>query len=152
DEQVLQLVREALERILAGEVLLRAGPAGNRVHDAPNELAHAGLTLRRPHRATEIFGNDDVGRLLRPRLRNLDVALLENDLALLVADDRRAGLPLHLVERVHAGQREVAREVETEGFGRCALRLLLCSRAGFAPSTVGCGLLAGGDGFASWAS
>ena len=35
-------------------------------------------------------------------LRDLDVALLEDDLALLAADDGRAQVPLDLVERVHA--------------------------------------------------
>ena len=44
-------------------------------------------------------------------LRNLDVALLEDDLALLVADHRGADLPLHLVERVDARQREIARKL-----------------------------------------
>ena len=39
-------------------------------------------------------------------LRDLDVALLEHDLALLVADDRRAQLPLDLVERIDALARE----------------------------------------------
>ena len=39
---------------------------------------------------------------------NLDVALLEDDLALLAADDRRPQVPLHLVERVHTFFREEA--------------------------------------------
>ena len=43
-------------------------------------------------------------------LRNLDVALLEHHLAALVADERRADLPLDLVERIDAGFGEEARE------------------------------------------
>ena len=62
------------------------------------------LTLRsRSGRAdlpAEILRDDDVGGLLRPELRDLDVALLEDDLALLVADHRRADLPFDLVERI----------------------------------------------------
>ena len=41
-------------------------------------------------------------------LRDLDVALLEDDLALLVADDRRPQVPLDLVERIQAFLREEA--------------------------------------------
>src|SRR6202008_4433561 len=48
---------------------------------------------------------DDVGRVLRPRLRELDAALLERRI-LRIADHRVADLPLDLVERMHAGSRE----------------------------------------------
>ena len=113
DEQVLQLVAEGLQRVVAGEVLLRPRPAGDGVDDAADELLDAALALGRADLAAEILGDDDVGRLLRPELRDLDVALLEDDLALLVADHRRADLPLDLVERIDAGQREIAREVQT---------------------------------------
>ena len=47
---------------------------------------------------------------------NLDVALLEDDLALLVADDGRADLPLDFVERIDARQGEVPRKFQTRGF------------------------------------
>ncbi len=64
------------------------------------------LTLRsrsgRADRPAEVLRDDDVGGLLRPELRDLDVALLEDDLALLVADDGRADVPLDLVERIDA--------------------------------------------------
>ena len=59
---------------------------------------------------------------------NLDVALLEHQLAALVADDRRAQLPFDLVERIDARFGEEARErqtraTETAAFGLDARRL-----------------------------
>ena len=112
DEQVLQIVVEGLQVVLAREVLLRARPAGDGIHHAPDQLPHGALALRRADGAAEVLGDDDVGRLLRPRLRHLDVALLEHDVALLVADDRRAGFPLHGVERVDPVAREEPGELQ----------------------------------------
>src|SRR5262249_21984761 len=63
----------------------------------------------------EILRDDDVRGLLRPEAGDLDVALLEDDLALLVADDGRAHFPVHSVEGIDARQREVAREVDAGG-------------------------------------
>ena len=100
DEQVLQLVAERLQLVFAGEVLLRARPLGDRVDDAADQLLDAALALGRADLPAEVLRDDDVGRLLRPELRDLDVALLEDDLALLVADDGRADLPFDLVERI----------------------------------------------------
>ena len=106
---------ERHQRVLAGEVVLRPRPAGDGVDDAADQLLDGALALRRAHLAAEVLRDDDVGGLLRPELRNLDVALLEDDLALLVADDGGADFPLHFVERVHARQGEVARELEPGG-------------------------------------
>jgi hypothetical protein len=50
--------------------------------------------------------------LLRPQLRDLDVTLLEDDLASLVAYDRSAKLPLDLIEWIDALLCEEARERE----------------------------------------
>ena len=47
DEQVLQVVRERLQIVLAGEVALLARPAGDRVDDAADQLLDAALALRR---------------------------------------------------------------------------------------------------------
>ena len=70
------------------------------------------LTLRSrsgvPIVAAEVLGDDDVGGLLRPEPGDLDVALLEDDLALLVADDGRAEVPFDLVERIDPFSREEA--------------------------------------------
>src|SRR5687768_4788549 len=109
---MFQLVAERRQRILAREVVLRPRPTGDRVDDAADQLLDRALALRRPELPAEILRDDDVGGLLRPELRNLNVALFEDDLALLVADDSGADFPLHFVERVHTGQCEVARELE----------------------------------------
>src|SRR5512132_410615 len=105
---MLQLRAEGRQRILAREIMLVARPPRDGVDDAANQLLDAALALGRIHLPAEIFRDDDVGGLLGPEGRNLDVALLEDDLPLLVADDGRAGLPFDLVERIDAGQREVA--------------------------------------------
>ena len=90
--------------------LFVAAPLGDRVDDAADQLLDAVLALRRADLAAEILRDDDVGGLLRPGLRDLDVALLEHHLAAFVADDRRAELPFDLVERIDAGFGEEARE------------------------------------------
>src|SRR6185436_4363893 len=99
------------------EVLLLLGPAGNRVDDAADELLDAALALGRADLAAEILRDDDVGRLLRPELRDLDVALLEDDFALLGTDDGGAQIPLDLVERIDTLGGEEALVVEA-GNGR----------------------------------
>ena len=95
------------------------------VHDAANQLLHRSFALGRPHLPAEILGDDDVGGLLGPEARHLDVALLEDHLALLVADDRRAQLPVDFVERVHAWAGEVARELEAYRLRRSAIDLVI---------------------------
>ena len=90
--------------------LFAARPRRDRVDDAADQLLDAALALGRADLAAEILRDDDVGRLLRPGLRDLDVALLEHHLAALVADHRRAQLPFDLVERIDAGLGEEARE------------------------------------------
>src|SRR5688500_15992212 len=109
---MLHLYAERLQRIVTGEVMLRFRPHRDGVDDPADQLPDRALALGRVHLAAEILRDDDVGRLLGPELRDLDVALFEDDLALLVADDRRADLPFDLVERIHAGQGEVPRELE----------------------------------------
>ena len=88
------------------------GPAGDRVDDAADELLDRVLALGRADVAAEVLRDDDVGRLLRPGLRHLDAALLEDDLALLVADDGVAQLPFDLVERIDPGGREEPGKVQ----------------------------------------
>ena len=115
EQDVLQIVAERLQIRLGGEISLRPPPAGNRLHHAANQLPHAMLAPRGPQLATEIFRHDDVGRLLRPGAGHLDIALLEDDLAALVADDGRARLPFNLVERIEACLREEAGERQSRG-------------------------------------
>ena len=75
------------------------------VTTAADELFDAALALGRADLSPEILGDDDVGGLLRPELRNLDVALLEHHLAALVADRRGADFPFHFSERIDVSLR-----------------------------------------------
>src|SRR4029079_16572853 len=61
------------------------------------ELLDAPLPLRRPDVAAEVLADDDVDGQLRPALGDLDVLLLEDGLARLMADAGGPGLPLDLV-------------------------------------------------------
>jgi hypothetical protein len=115
---VLQVGSERVEILVGREVLLLRRPPGNRVDDAADQLLDAALALGGANLAAEVLGDDDVGRLLRPEPGNLDVALLEDDLALLRSDDGGAEVPLDLVERVDAFAREEAFVLET-GSGSC---------------------------------
>src|SRR4030095_6230173 len=104
-----ELGRERLQRVLAGEILLRARPPGDRVDDAADQLPDAAFTFGGAELTAEILRDNDVRRLLRPGFGDLDIALLEDDMALFVADHRRADLPLDLIERIDARPREVPR-------------------------------------------
>ncbi len=111
DEDRLQLGLERLGLLLGGEVAALAAPAADRVDDAADHLLHARLALGRAHAAAEVLLRDDVRRRLAPELRELDVLLLE-DGAVLAGDVGVADLPLDLVERVAAGDREVAAQAD----------------------------------------
>src|SRR5262249_49487811 len=95
------------------EVLVGARPLRDRRHDAADQLPDAALALGRADLAAEILGDDNVGGLLRPRLRDLDVALFEDHFAALAADDGGAQLPLDLVERIDGGVAEEPGERQT---------------------------------------
>src|SRR6516165_2048771 len=110
DEDVLQVVAEGAQVLIARKILLPAAPVRDGAYDAADELLDAVLTAGRANLTTEVLRRDDVGGLLRPGLRDLDVALLEDDLAAFVADDGVAQLPLHLIKGVNARGREKSRK------------------------------------------
>ena len=65
------------------------------------------------------FCGDDVGRVHRPRHRELDAELLERDGAVLpVRDAGVAALPHDLVEGVDPGRREQSADADAESFWR----------------------------------
>src|SRR5262249_1902921 len=103
----LELGLEGLGLRLVGEIAALAAPGADRVDDAADHLLHALLALRARHAAAEVLLRDDVGRGLRPELRELDALLLE-DGALLAGDQGVARLPFDLLERVAAGDGEQA--------------------------------------------
>src|SRR5262249_35358179 len=87
DEQVLEIVRERLEIVVAREVLLLLRPAGDGLDDTADQLLDPLFTLGSADLPAEVLGDDNVGRLLRPEPGDLDVALLEDDLSFLGSDD-----------------------------------------------------------------
>ena len=143
DEDRLQLGLEGLGLLVASRSSRPACPsADGRVDDAADHLLDAALALGRGHAAAEVLLRDDVRRGLRPELRELDVPLLERRAAL-ARDQRIAGLPLDLVERVAPRDREVplrgdARLLVEDAvdelllFRRCLRRLRRLLRGGHA--------------------
>src|SRR5262249_23674111 len=103
---------------LGVEIPLGASPAAEGAHHAADELPDAALARGGAERAAEVFRGDDVGRRLRPELRDLDVLLLEDDFPLLAADHGGADLPVDLVEGIDTGAREAA--LEDHPLGRLA--------------------------------
>src|SRR5207237_6099989 len=92
-----QLRFEGVGVVGAREVAALAAPLGDRAGDAADHLLDRALALLGAHLAAEVLLGDDVGRVLRPALRELDSALLESWI-LRIADQRVADLPLDLVE------------------------------------------------------
>ena len=110
DDEVGQLRLERLEVVVRREVALRLRPARDRVDDAIDELADAGLTLGGVEVAAEVFADHDVGGELAPERGDFHVLLLEDALAALRADAGGAVLPGDLVVGVDPGRRPAALE------------------------------------------
>src|SRR5437016_4403562 len=96
-----QLVAENLRRFGGREISLLVGPPMDGAHDPSDQLLDATLALGRPEHPTEILRNHHIRGDLRPGGRNLDLVLLEDDVALLVGDAGLACLPLDFVEWRH---------------------------------------------------
>src|SRR6185436_18780238 len=111
-EQVRELRLEGLGLARIGEVALLVAPPADLLDDPVEQLADAGLAPRRAQLAAEVLRRDDVGRKLRPGLRDLDVVLLEDLLAALALDPRGAPLPGHLVVGVDPRTGEVTPQRE----------------------------------------
>ncbi len=107
-QDVGELGLEGVGVLVGVEVVAVTSPAGDRAGDAGDHLLDRALALVGADAAAEVLLGDDVGRVLRPRLRELDAALLEGGVRR-VADDGIAELPLDLVEGVHPRGRVTAR-------------------------------------------
>ena len=109
---------------VAREVAALAPPGRDRAGDAADHLLDRVLPRIRPELSAEILLRDDVGRVLRPRLRELDVALLERDLVT-VTDPGVALLPLHSIERMllRGGEMTADRETLAGPFARADVGL-----------------------------
>ena len=103
-EGVRQLVLEDLGVGGRGEVAVVLAGLAVGLHDPVDELLEAGLALRGADSAAEVLAGDDVDRVHRPEVGELDATLLEVDRAVApVGHDDVTALPGHLVVRMHAG-------------------------------------------------
>src|SRR5438874_11896161 len=154
DEDELELGLEGLGLFLGREVAAVSAPAGDRVDDAADHLLDAALALGRGHAAAEVLLGDDVRRRLAPELGELDALLLESRLVL-AGDEGVAQLPLELLERVAARDREVALDGRSRGLVSDCVHVLLgrycCVLGAFcrrhsSPPKVSCGTPAAASG------
>ena len=119
-QDVGQLVLEGVGVDVAREVAALTAPRRDRPGDAADHLLHRVLALRRSELSTEVLLRDDVGRVLRPALRELDVALVERGVVG-IADQSVAKLPLDLVEGADVGAREAALDAQSPRPCRCVV-------------------------------
>ena len=114
NEDVLELVAEGLGFGFVYEIAALDAPIGDGVGHAVDDLAQRNFTLRGAGCAAEIFLRNDVGRVERPCVGKLDIALLEGHAAVFpVADARIALFPLDHVVRMNFRLREVA--IDSDG-------------------------------------
>src|SRR5439155_6245450 len=110
-----QLLGRVCGVMLGGEVAAVAAPVRDGVDHPVDELADACLALGAAWAASEVLLGDDVDRQLRPGAGDLDVLLLEDDLAFLAGDDGRPAFPLHEVVGMAAWRREETAKAKTLG-------------------------------------
>ncbi len=102
-EGVGQLVLEDLRVGGRREVVEVLAGLRVRLHDPVDQLLQTGLALRGADRAAEVLAGDDVDRVHRPEVGELDTTLLEVDRAVApVGHDDVTAFPAHLVVGVHA--------------------------------------------------
>src|SRR5216684_6452952 len=101
-----ELVAESVARLRIREIAALFAPAHNGVGHPAYELAHGIFPFAGAWLAVEIFAGHDVRRGLRPVLGDFHTFLAEDGRAFFVADQRRALLPLHHVERGSLAVRE----------------------------------------------
>jgi hypothetical protein len=115
DQQVLELGAVVVGRSLVGKVPVLRPPSSDGVGHAVDELAHGALAFGCTQLATEVLLHDHVGRGLTPAAGNLDIALLEHNLAALADDAGRALLPDHARVAIVAGPREESLDLNPRG-------------------------------------
>ncbi len=117
EEDVLQLVAERIGVFIGGEVGVLDAPVGDRVRHAVDHLLDRALALGRAEVAAEVLARDDVRGQGGPALRELEVLLLEDSLAVLVRDRGLAEVPLDRVIRmdVRSGEAPLDRQARPGG-------------------------------------
>ena len=92
DQEVAQLLLERDRLFAVQEVAAVATPAADGIDDPVDQLLDRRLSGGGVLLSVEVFGDNDVGRVLRPESRHLHIALLEQHVAAVRCD--RAGTPL----------------------------------------------------------
>jgi hypothetical protein len=94
-----QLIIKRLGILRRGKVAIIQTPISNRARHPVHKLAHRILALIRVQGTIKIFRGHHIRRKHGPELRNLDLILLENLLALAIADLGMPALPLDTGKR-----------------------------------------------------
>ncbi len=123
-QDVRQLGVEGVGVLFACEVAAGATPAGDRAGDAADHLLDRALALGRAELSAEVLLGDDVRRVLRPGLRELDAGAARRRPSRRGRCARRAA-PTHGVEGVRVGRGEQAFDRE-RGAGGCLLGMVDC--------------------------
>src|SRR5712692_10780083 len=98
NESVCQLVLEDLRVVFRSEIAVLTAGVAVAADDPVDDLLEAPLALRGPDGTAEVLRGDDVGRVHRPEVWELDAVLLEVDRAVTpVRHHDVAALPRHLV-------------------------------------------------------
>ncbi len=124
-QDVRELVAERVGVEVVGQVALLDAPVGDGAGDAADHLANRVLARGRVELAAEVLLSDDVGGVLRPSRRELDVVLQEHGLVG-VADQRGSDVPVDGIEDVDAGRGEVPAQRQSRSSGVSHGRAVLC--------------------------
>jgi len=108
-QNVREFVGESARIFVRGKIAVFFTPAGDCFHDAADHLAYAMLSLGCAQRAAKIFRNHHLRRHQRPGFGNLDIGLLEDDLALFIDNRSGAQLPVNFVVRAYPSPAKIAR-------------------------------------------
>src|SRR5215469_16814820 len=88
---------------LGAEIAVRLAPVANGLSNTSDQLANTGFAFRRTQGPMQVLAGHDVGGSQGPVLRDLDVLLFENDVAMGIGDLGGAKLPLDFVVGGDAG-------------------------------------------------
>ena len=122
EQQMQQFRVKALRIVSRSEVPILLPPIGNRARHALRQLFDARFAFRAAHRAIEILLRHDIRGGLRPKRRDFDLGLFENQFIVTIHNPRRAFFPNEFIERVNARHGKIARQRQAAAF--CLLRRL----------------------------
>src|SRR5262245_29768500 len=128
DQDMNQFVMESVAVFGGGEIALLPAPVANGFRYALDQLADAGLALRRAQRSVKIFTGHNVDGGHRPVFGRFHITLLKDCVALGIGDAGGAEFPLHFAVRRNSCAREVPRNLQP-GRGILSGSWLVCRYA-----------------------